>query len=252
MTEKEFRWVHVNSKDELEAFYRGVLPNIITEARAHGYAIGVHGSLHRDLDLIAVPWTDDYSDKDELAHAIQEAALGPVQASYQWERKPNGRMAVSFPICWAEISPTFKRETNLAHIDLSVMGVTARPEVGAIDSALAEEQRKFRQETLRTSEQFRLLERWVSNHKDAHTPGPWSRGCEICKLVEETEELQKRPINTPRSPPLARHPLHAAIEWIACSQGGIWRCVACDSQYVSPPWTKDKVLLERCPMNPKL
>lgn len=28
-------------------------------ARGCGYAIGLHGSMKRDVDLIAVPWTDE-------------------------------------------------------------------------------------------------------------------------------------------------------------------------------------------------
>jgi len=122
---KVFHWVRVSNKDELEAFYRGVLPAIITAAKEHGYAIGVHGSLRRDLDLIAAPWTEDYSDKDELAQAIHEAALGPVQEKYNWTEKPLGRLASSFPICWTENSDVFQLETNLGNIDLSVMPALA-------------------------------------------------------------------------------------------------------------------------------
>jgi hypothetical protein len=115
------RWTHVHNKDELEAFYRSVLENIRKEAEYHGYAIGVHGSLRRDLDLIAVPWKHDHSDKNDLAAAIQEAACGFPQESYQWEKKPCRRLAVSFPVCWTERSDGFPAETNLGHIDLSVM-----------------------------------------------------------------------------------------------------------------------------------
>lgn len=121
-------WTHVHNKDELEAFYRSILANIKTEAEYHGYAIAVHGSLRRDLDLIAVPWRVDHADKDDLARAIQEAACGFPQESYQWERKPCGRLAVSFPVCWTERNEGFPNETNLGHIDLSLMPSSTRPE----------------------------------------------------------------------------------------------------------------------------
>ena len=39
----------------------------------HGYAIGVHGSLDRDVDLIAAPWIEHTSTPDELAKAIADA-----------------------------------------------------------------------------------------------------------------------------------------------------------------------------------
>lgn len=113
-----FRWVVVKDRDEIETFYRGILPKIRDAARAEGYAIGVHGSLRRDMDLIAVPWAEKCSSKDRLARAIHRAACGIESASYQWEQKPHGRMATCFPVCfpeWSEAVPP-----SLGHIDLSV------------------------------------------------------------------------------------------------------------------------------------
>lgn len=112
----EFRWVTVYSKDGLELFYRDILPKIRDRARSLGYAIGVHGSMRRDLDLIAVPWIDSPSDRDTLAAEIHKAACGIERQKYQWEEKPRGRMATSFPVCF----PEGWNEPNLAHIDLSV------------------------------------------------------------------------------------------------------------------------------------
>lgn len=43
-------------------------------ARANGYALGVHGSLARDIDLIAVPWTDETVAPEVLAEAIRAQA----------------------------------------------------------------------------------------------------------------------------------------------------------------------------------
>jgi hypothetical protein len=42
-------------------------------ASTHGYAIGVHGSLERDVDLIAVPWVRESSSPDDLADAVARA-----------------------------------------------------------------------------------------------------------------------------------------------------------------------------------
>lgn len=115
------RWTRIYNKAELEAFYRSILPALRTVARECGYAIGLHGSMQRDLDLIAVPWTDDHSDRDALAHALMKAACGMTMERFYWEDKPCGRVAVSFPVCWTEKSETFKREASLGHIDLSIM-----------------------------------------------------------------------------------------------------------------------------------
>jgi len=51
-------------------FYLAVLPGLIQVARDHGYCLAVHGSLARDLDLVAVPWTETATGADELIRAI--------------------------------------------------------------------------------------------------------------------------------------------------------------------------------------
>ena len=115
----EFKWVHIHNKDELEAFYLSVLPKIRVEAKKCGYAIGLHGSMRRDLDLIAIPWIENHVSRDELAVAIQKAACGLESQSYTWEEKPLGRFATAFPVCWTwhETPPILSN----GHIDLSVM-----------------------------------------------------------------------------------------------------------------------------------
>lgn len=118
MSEK-FEWKDINNRDELEEFYKAIIGKIREAAKNCGYAIGVHGSLRRDFDLIAVPWVDEFVDKDKLASEIQKAACGLVSASYSWERKPNGRMATAFPICWTwHENPMI---LSNGHIDLSVL-----------------------------------------------------------------------------------------------------------------------------------
>lgn len=59
-------------------------------AREVGYAIGVHGSLERDLDLIAVPWVEEAVYPLELAKHIANGLRGEVLA-YQIQDKPCGR-----------------------------------------------------------------------------------------------------------------------------------------------------------------
>ena len=110
-------WIMITSRLKMKKFYSGVLPKITRAARKCGYAIAVHGSMRRDLDLIAVPWVEKYSDKDTLAKKIQLAACGFKMARYDWEQKPNGRVATAFPICWASWN-----EPSVGHVDLSIMG----------------------------------------------------------------------------------------------------------------------------------
>lgn len=118
---KDFEWAQVNNKDELEAFYLSILPQIKAAAKTCGYAIGVHGSLRRDLDLIATPWVDEFSDKETLARAIHKAACGLESASYKWEKKPQGRLATCFPVCWTWVEKPMILSNG--HIDLSVVSV---------------------------------------------------------------------------------------------------------------------------------
>ena len=125
MTVDEYKvgtWFICESIDEMEEFYKSRLPAIREAAKKHGYAIGVHGSMRRDLDLIAVPWGGVYTTASILAEAIQVAACGINQHGYSWEHKPLGRIATSFPICWSPPTESGTLVINSGHIDLSVMG----------------------------------------------------------------------------------------------------------------------------------
>lgn len=75
-------------------------------AREVGYAIGVHGSQERDLDLIAAPWTEAAVSAEELADHIAKGINGRVLAP---EDRPLGRWS-----CNIQIDGWFKL------IDLSV------------------------------------------------------------------------------------------------------------------------------------
>lgn len=94
-------------------YYLGLLPAIRETARLCGYAVGLHGSMTRDFDLIAAPWTEDARAPRDLAEAIREAVhgtLAPRSDGGEWPRqKPHGRL------CWSiQIG-------GGAYIDLSVM-----------------------------------------------------------------------------------------------------------------------------------
>jgi hypothetical protein len=79
------------------------------KARELGYAIGVHGTLKRDIDLIACPWTPEAAPARELAEALQAVTLAVNgKADLAWHAgrdpeftreggpgiKPHGRL------CW--------------------------------------------------------------------------------------------------------------------------------------------------------
>lgn len=69
------------------------LPRITAKAREFGYAIAVHGSLQKDMDLIAVPWSESATDEDTLLQAICECAGGFMLEHEKGCNKPHGRRA---------------------------------------------------------------------------------------------------------------------------------------------------------------
>jgi hypothetical protein len=73
-------------------FYRG----FAEIARDHGYALAVHGSLARDLDLIAIPWVEDAKPiEDVLAAITSKYAVRMIEGHSGPEMKPHGRIAYS-------------------------------------------------------------------------------------------------------------------------------------------------------------
>lgn len=46
--------------------YLTLFPGLTKVARKNGYALAVHGSVQRDLDLVAIPWTDKATSAEQL------------------------------------------------------------------------------------------------------------------------------------------------------------------------------------------
>lgn len=115
------KWVVVKSVEDMKLFYEEIIPKLRQVAKLHGYALGLHGTMTRDLDLIAVPWVDKYSFKEELARELQKAACGFTMSDYSWEQKPCSRIATSFPVCFIDYQVMKDDRKGLGHIDLSVI-----------------------------------------------------------------------------------------------------------------------------------
>lgn len=113
------------------AMFAWMVPHITETARKFGYAIGVHGSMARDLDLIAVPWTECASPAETLVDAIRDSVGGfirndPVHRGNQYNldtrnpgEKPHGRRAWSIYF-----------SGHRFYIDLSVMPIVPKKEAG--------------------------------------------------------------------------------------------------------------------------
>ena len=94
-------WSEAKTKSGRKRIYILILPTIRKVARKNGYAIGLHGSMTRDLDLIAVPWVSKHATPNSLAHQIHKAvvkyaySLKSVTAKNVKHKKPRGRIAYS-------------------------------------------------------------------------------------------------------------------------------------------------------------
>lgn len=101
-----------------------LLPKLMEAGREVGYAIAVHGSMARDLDVIAIPWTEDAVSAERLVMHVVAAMDGRLRNGATrnedgtWTHapasvptsKPHGRMA------W-----TIHIGHDGLYIDLSVM-----------------------------------------------------------------------------------------------------------------------------------
>lgn len=88
-----------------------LLPALREVARQCGYAIAIHGSLERDIDLVAIPWRELEMTPERLIerlYGVVQAVLGPVTLDDAVE-KPHGRKALTMRFCGHH------------YIDLSVM-----------------------------------------------------------------------------------------------------------------------------------
>ena len=107
-------------------WYVKLIDPIRAVAKNFGYAVAAHGSLVRDIDLIAVPWTDKAVDAETLASGIANVAKafnergwvkvsGPDDPAWKDKIKPHGRL------CWS-----IHLEGG-TYIDLSVMPRLVEP-----------------------------------------------------------------------------------------------------------------------------
>jgi len=67
----------------------------------HGYALALHGSMSRDLDIVAIPWTDDADGPEKLISSFRRFVIGKGKVNFTVGKpasKPHGRKAYVIPI----------------------------------------------------------------------------------------------------------------------------------------------------------
>lgn len=108
------------------AFYAGLIPEMNRVARQCGYALAIHGSMTRDMDVVAIPWTEEASSAEHLAYLLESAVDGNLRPTREvqekmgvlllqmgvWADKPHGRRAISIH---------FDKQERVEYIDLCFM-----------------------------------------------------------------------------------------------------------------------------------
>jgi len=111
-------------KDDIEkpgplpaATYALIYPRLCEIVRPLGYALAIHGSMTRDLDLVAIPWTEDAVTPDDVACAVCEYVKGYVG----WDSNPGGNRPHGRRTWLIWFSGVRGPIGGGCHIDLSIM-----------------------------------------------------------------------------------------------------------------------------------
>jgi hypothetical protein len=104
--------------EQCAEYYEALIAALRYVAGRCGYALGIHGTLRRDIDLIAAPWRSSAIDAASLIDDIRKATEAIVGTARfrkyeaQPEKKPLGRLAWSIYLTHDDRGP---------YLDISVM-----------------------------------------------------------------------------------------------------------------------------------
>lgn len=119
-TETARRFEEQGRAAQIAVFMDLCFPRLRETARTCGYALAVHGTMRRDLDLIAVPWVDRAVSAEDLVKAlsatVRDVAGWGHRSGEAWTEKPHGRVATTI-IASSDV-----------HIDLSIMPLASKAE----------------------------------------------------------------------------------------------------------------------------
>lgn len=93
--------------------YAALYPGLVVIGREHGYAIALHGSLRKDMDIIAIPWSDEARPADALVATVLDRIKG-ARILGEPAGKPHGRRVWTILLA------------NGSYIDFGVMPLAAR------------------------------------------------------------------------------------------------------------------------------
>jgi hypothetical protein len=109
----------------LTPVYVAIYAQMAEAARSCGYALAVHGTLGRDLDVIAIPWTEEATSPEEVVRVMAETCArraGPDLVVGKSSRVgPHGRMGYAIPFRLGGDDPM-----DPGYVDVSVMPRSAK------------------------------------------------------------------------------------------------------------------------------
>lgn len=73
--------------DGKASFYASILGDLKSQALKCGWALGLHGSLLSDMDLIAIAWTDEATTVEVMIESLLECFEGNI--FNEVSRRPN-------------------------------------------------------------------------------------------------------------------------------------------------------------------
>lgn len=83
------------------AFYASIYDDLRKAAMSCGWALGLHGSLANDMDIMAMPWTEEAKPAEEVMRALSDCFTeNPFKGIHTipYYEKPNGRVVYTMPI----------------------------------------------------------------------------------------------------------------------------------------------------------
>ncbi len=89
--------------------FAGLYPELAEIARGKGYAMAVHGTLGRDMDLVCVPWIADPAPPQDVVDAILgEFAMQTVRGDpvTREHRRLVYTLTIAAPECFIDLSFT--------------------------------------------------------------------------------------------------------------------------------------------------
>ena len=94
------------------AFYASIWPDLLKAANDCGWALGLHGSLANDMDMMAMPWIEEAKPVEDLMQALSDCFTGNMWKDghiVPHTGKPNNRIVYTMSI-WADL-----------HLDINII-----------------------------------------------------------------------------------------------------------------------------------